>query len=157
MIEALVQLGVPLFLLALGYVAGSMAEQSHYKSIRVRELRFRRMPTTNLRRPPVHWRVDGVALVSGSTVVSVDYFKRFLAQLRGLVGGRVRAYESLLDRARREAVLRMKEEAAKSGYDAVINVRLESTNIASPLRNDKGTAGIEVLAFGTALKLARPA
>jgi uncharacterized protein YbjQ (UPF0145 family) len=88
-------------------------------------------------------------------VVSVDYFKRFLAQLRGLVGGRVRAYESLLDRARREAVLRMKEEAAQRGFDAVINVRLESTNIAAPLRNDKGTAGVEVLAFGTALKLAR--
>jgi uncharacterized protein YbjQ (UPF0145 family) len=153
--EALAQLGVPLFLLALGYVAGSLAEQSHYKSIRLRELRFRRMPTTNLRRPPVHWRVESVALVAGSTVVSVDYFKRFLAQLRGLVGGRVRAYESLLDRARREAVLRMKEEAAQGGYDAVINVRLESTNIASPLRNDKGTAGVEVLAFGTALKLVR--
>ena len=155
MLEALVQLGVPLFLLALGYVAGSLAEQSHYKSIRVRELRFRRMATTNLRRPPVHWRIESVALVAGSTVVSVDYFKRFLAQLRGLVGGRVRAYESLLDRARREALLRMKEEAAKGGYDAVINVRIESSNIASPLRNDRGTAGVEILAFGTALKLAR--
>ncbi len=155
MVEALVQLGVPLFLLVLGYVAGSIAEQNHYKSIRVRELRFRRMPTTNLRRPPVHWRIESVALVAGSTVVSVDYFKRFLAQLRGLVGGRVRAYESLLDRARREAMLRMKEEAAQRGFDAVINVRLESTNIAAPLRNDKGTAGVEVLAFGTALKLAR--
>jgi uncharacterized protein YbjQ (UPF0145 family) len=153
--EVLGQLGVPLFLLVLGYVAGSMAEQNHYKSIRVRELRYRRMPTTNLRRPPVHWKIESVALVAGSTVVSVDYFKRFLAQLRGLVGGRVRAYESLLDRARREAVLRMKEQASQSGFDAVINVRLESTNIASPLRNDKGTAGVEVLAFGTALKLAR--
>lgn len=157
MLEVLVQLGVPLFLLALGYVAGSLAEQNHYKSIRLRELRFRRMPTTNLRRPPIHWRVAEVGLVAGSTVVSVDYFKRFLAQLRSLVGGRVRAYESLLDRARREALLRMKEEAAKQGFDAVINVRVESTNIASPLRNDRGTAGIEVLAFGTALKLARPA
>lgn len=155
MIEALLQLGVPLFLLALGYGAGSLAEQSHYKSIRLRELRFRRMPTTNLRRPPIHWRVEKVGLVAGSTVVSVDYFKRFLAQLRGLVGGRVRAYESLLDRARREALLRMKEEAAKGGYDAVVNVRIESSNIASPLRSDRGTAGIEVLAFGTALKLAR--
>ena len=155
MTDALLELGVPLFLLVLGYVAGGMAEQGHYKSIRLRELRLRRMPTTNLRRPPPHWRVEGTGLVAGSTVVSVDYFKRFLAQLRGFVGGRVRSYESLLDRARREAVLRMKEEAALGGYDAVINVRLESTNIASPLRNDRGTAGVEVLAFGTALKLAR--
>jgi uncharacterized protein YbjQ (UPF0145 family) len=152
---ALVDLGVPLFLLALGYVAGTLAEQSHYKSIRLRELRLRRMPTTNLRRPPPHWRVERVALVAGSTVVSVDYFKRFLAQLRSFFGGRVRAYESLLDRARRESVLRMKEEAARQGYDAVINVRLESSQIASPLRGDRGTAGVEVLAFGTALALSR--
>lgn len=157
MVDAIFQLGVPIFLLLLGYFAGSMAEQSHYKSIRLRELRLRRLPTTNLRRPPVHWRVESAALVAGSTVVSVDYFKRFLAQLRGLIGGRVRSYESLLDRARREAVLRMKEEAVQGGFDAVINVRLESTNIASPLRGDRGTAGVEVLAFGTALKLARSA
>jgi len=155
LVESVFNLGVPAFLLALGYVAGSMAEKSHYKSIRLRELRLRRMPTTNLRRPPVHWRIEKVALVSGSTVISVDYFKRFLAQLRGFIGGRVRAYESLLDRARREAVLRMKEEAVKGGFDAVINVRLESSNIAAPLRNDRGTAGVEVLAFGTAVKLAR--
>ena len=152
MAEALVQLGVPLFLLVLGYVAGGLAEQSHYKSIRLRELRLRRMPTTNLKKPPPHWRVEKVALVAGSTVISVDYFKRFLAGLRGFVGGRVRSYESLLDRARREAVLRMKEEAVAGGYDAVINVRLESTNIAAPLRNDRGTAGVEVLAYGTGLR-----
>ena len=151
----LFDLAVPLILLLVGYFAGTMAEQSHYKGIRLRELRLRRLPTTNLRRPPAHWRVEGAALVAGSTVVSVDYFKRFLAQLRSFIGGRVRSYESLLDRARREAVLRMKEEAVQGGFDAVINVRLESTNIASPLRGDRGTAGVEVLAFGTALKLAR--
>ncbi len=153
--DGLFDLAVPLLLLGVGYFAGSMAEQSHYKSIRVRELRLRRMPTTNLKKPPPHWRVEKVALVTGSTVISVDYFKRFLAQLRGFVGGRVRSYESLLDRARRESVLRMKEEAAQQGFDAVINVRIESSRIAAPMRNDRGTAGVEVLAFGTALKLAR--
>ena len=153
---ALIELSIPLFLLALGYIAGSIAEQNHYKSIRVRELRHRRMPTTNLRRPPPHWTVTETGMVAGSTVVSVDYFKRFLAHLRNFFGGRVRAYESLLDRARREALLRMKSEANERGFDAVINVRIETANISSPFgRNGRGTAGIEVLAFGTALKLAR--
>jgi uncharacterized protein YbjQ (UPF0145 family) len=153
---ALIELSIPLLLLALGYIAGSIAEQNHYKSIRVRELRHRRMPTTNLRRPPPHWAVTETGMVAGSTVVSVDYFKRFLAHLRNFFGGRVRAYESLLDRARREALLRMKTEANERGFDAVINVRVETANISSPFgRNGKGTAGIEVLAFGTALKLAR--
>ena len=155
LLDGFFDLGVPAILLVVGYFAGTMAEQSHYKSIRVRELRLRRMPTTNLKKPPAHWRVEQVALVSGCTVVSVDYFKRFLAQLRGFIGGRVRSYESLLDRARRESVLRMKEEAAQAGFDAVINVRLESSNISSPLRSKNGTTGVEILAFGTALKLAR--
>jgi uncharacterized protein YbjQ (UPF0145 family) len=154
-VDGFFDLLVPLILLIVGYFAGTMAEQSHYKSLRVRELRLRRMPTTNLKLPPPHWRVEKAALVAGSTVISVDYFKRFLAGLRGFFGGRVRSYESLLDRARRESMLRMKEEAAKQGFDAVINVRFESSNIAAPLRNDRGTAGVEVLAFGTALKLAR--
>jgi len=154
-VDGLFEFGVPALLLVIGYFAGTMAEQTHYKEIRVRELRLRRMPTTNLRRPPPHWRVREVALVTGCTVISVDYFKRFLAQLRGFVGGRVRSYESLLDRARRESVLRMKEEAAQGGFDAVINVRLESSNVSSPLRRRNGTTGVEIIAFGTAVKLAR--
>jgi uncharacterized protein YbjQ (UPF0145 family) len=93
-------------------------------------------------------------LVTGSVVVSVDYFKRFLAGLRGLVGGEVKSYGTLLDRARREAVLRMKEEAIRKGYDAIVNVRLETSRLASGRRDGKGTAGVEMLAFGTAVKRA---
>ena len=91
-------------------------------------------------------------MVRGQVVVSVDYFKRFLAALRAIVGGRVKSYESLLDRSRREAILRMKEQAIQGGYDHVINVRLETSRLAGTRRNGKGTAGLEVLAFGTALK-----
>ena len=155
-LRAFFDFGIPAILLVVGYFAGTMAEQAHYKSIRLRELRLRRMPTTNLKRPPPHWRIEKAGLVTGCTVISVDYFKRFLAQLRGFLGGRVRAYESLLDRARRGAVLRLKEEAAQAGCDAVINVRLESSNISSPLQGRRGgTAGVEIIAFGTGLKLAR--
>ena len=54
----------------------------------------------------------------------------------------------------REAVLRVKEQAREQGYHAVVNLRLETSRLASSRRNGKGTAGIEILAFGTALKLA---
>ena len=81
-------------------------------------------------------------------------FKRFLAGLRSLVGGPVRSYESLLDRARREAILRMQKVARDSGFDAVVNVRLETARLASTWRRNQRTAGVEVLAFGTGLKLA---
>ena len=151
-IELLITIGVPFALLILGYFSGTLIERAHYRSIRLREVRTRRFLMTSFRRPPSNWDVQDTALVTGSAVVSLDYFKRFLAGLRGLVGGRVTSYESLLDRARREALLRMKERAADAGFDAVINVRLETSRLANARRDGKGTAGVEILAFGTALK-----
>ena len=96
-------------------------------------------------------------LVSGNVVVSLDYFKRFFAGLKAMVGGRIGAYEPLLERARREALLRMIESARSRGYHAIVNVRLETARLASSRGDGEGTAGVEMLAFGTALKLARPA
>ena len=81
--------------------------------------------------------------------MSVDYFKRFLAALRNLFGGRVTSYESLLDRARRESLLRMKEKAAALGASMVFNVKYETASISKGAGNTIGS--IEVLAYGTAL------
>ncbi|HBG96576.1 MAG TPA: hypothetical protein DDY14_14925, partial [Chromatiaceae bacterium] len=73
--------------------------------------------------------------------------------LRGLVGGRIKTYEPLLDRARREAMLRMIESARANGYDAIINVRLATSRLANARGDGEGTAGVEMLAFGTAISL----
>jgi uncharacterized protein YbjQ (UPF0145 family) len=141
-----------LTLLALGYGFGSYAESRHYKSIIARENDLRHIPAVTSRFPPVNNSKDAT-LVSGSVVVSVDYFKRFIATLRNLVGGRVTSYESLVDRARREAVLRMKNEAALLNADIIFNVKLETSSIHKGKGNNIGS--VEVLAYGTALKTAQ--
>jgi uncharacterized protein YbjQ (UPF0145 family) len=136
-------------LLALGYFFGRFFEKRHYKSIIKREAQYRHIAAITSRIPPVSQRPDASMLVTGSVVISVDYFKRFLASLRTLIGGRVVSYESLLDRARREAILRMKEQADALGADKVFNIKLETASIS---KNAKGKIGsIEVLAYGTAL------
>ena len=43
----------------------------------------------------------------------------------------------------------------QQGYDAVVNVRLETTRMANARRGGQGTAGLEILAYGTGLKLRR--
>lgn len=136
-------------LLALGYFFGRIAESRHYKSIILREHEYRKVVAIASKIPPLGEGLGASILVSGSVVISVDYFKRFLAGLRGLVGGRIVAYESLLDRARREALLRMKQEARKVGADKVFNIKLETASISKNTRGGIGT--IEVLAYGTAL------
>ena len=151
LIEIIINLVVPLVLLVVAYVVGSRREQKHLASIQRREKSTQTIPTLTFRHAPSGWRVDSSELVMGSVVISLDYFKRFVAGLRGLVGGRVGSYESLLDRARRESLLRMKEDAIKKGYDAIIHVRFETSRLASSAQNGKGTSGVELMAYGTAI------
>lgn len=148
-LAVVLQIGIPVALIALGFFAGRYAEQRHYASIRSREEEFMRLPAV----PTPEWDTDRQVaeshMVIGSVVVSTDYFKRLLAALRNIVGGRVRAYESLLDRARREAVLRMKEQFPDA--DIIVNLRLESSPISSQSR--KGAVScVETIAWGTAIK-----
>jgi len=147
--ETLINLGLFIFLLLLGYFFGKHAEAKHYRSIEERENNFRRLPTANWKKPlPMKGDLVKVQLVTGSVVISIDYFKRFLASLRNLFGGRVTAYETLIDRARREAILRMKENCPQASQ--IINLRIETASISQSA--SRGTIGsIEVLAYGTAL------
>ena len=145
-----------LVLLLIAFFTGEWLERRHFKSIRSREGRWQRLPAISFRTTPSAWQVTDTGLVMGNTVVSVDYFKRFLAGLRMIFGGRVKSYETLLDRARREALLRLKKDAIDRGFHAVINVRLETSRMANG-KSGQGTAGVEILAFGTGLKLAQHA
>jgi len=126
-----------------------MAEKKHYKSIIKRELLTNTLPVIASKFPPedAHYQQQ---LIAGSVVIASDYFKSFTAGLINIFGGRVTPFESLLDRARREAILRMKLEGQQLNADYIFNVKLETTRIAT------GRVGaIEVLAYGTAL-IAQP-
>ena len=138
-----------LVLLLLGFVFGQLAEKRHFKSIIEREKTLRDILVFSERRIPDAERLEGI-LVCGSVVVSVDFFKRFVANLRNLVGGRVSSYESLLERARREAVLRMKEEAQRKGASGIWNLRLETASIYKGAAQSVGA--VEVVAYGTAVR-----
>jgi len=135
-------------LLALGYFFGRFYEKRHYKSIIKREAEYRHIAAIASRIPPVSQSPVESMLVTGSVVISVDYFKRFLAALRSLIGGKVVSYETLLDRARREAILRMKQRANDSGANHIFNIKLETASISKNARGNIGS--VEVLAYGTA-------
>lgn len=144
--------GLPLIVLMVAYFIGSSIEKKHFAKIREREDDLHGFPVVSFDTMPDDWTVSSSDLVSGSIVISLDYFKRVIAGLRGLIGGRIKTYEPLLERARREALLRMAESARAQGFDAIFNVRLETSRLANATRDGKGTAGVEMLAFGTAVK-----
>jgi uncharacterized protein YbjQ (UPF0145 family) len=143
---SLIEIGIFVTLMAVGFFAGRVIERRHYASIRLREKQYLDVQVFMMRFPPDRISAQEAFLVTGTVVVSADYFKTFVAGLRNLFGGRFRADESLMERARREAILRLKSDARRKGAKLVVCVRFETTSI---------TAGwapsIEVFAFGTAL------
>jgi len=146
--ELLVSIGIPVLLIIVGKVLGSNIERRHYESIAAREAHFRDQPAFSTKHSNTSRPVRSASLATGSVVVSVDHFKRFVSGFRMIFGGEVRSYSSLIDRGRREAVLRMKE--SQPNAHAYLNTRLETSTISSTSGNE-GIGTIEVLAYGTAV------
>lgn len=138
-------------LMALGYSVGSYREKKHYEDIRRREKQTLHVPMMNFGAKQPLPQAQDSAMFVGSVVIASDYFKNFSASLRNLVGGRVTVYETLIDRGRREATLRMKEQAIAWGATEILNVRLENSSISGQNRG-KGQVAIEIIAYGTAVR-----
>ena len=102
---------VTLLILIVAYFIGNYIEKRHFLSIRKREADAHGFPVVSFDTAPESWNINSSHLVTGSVVISLDYFKRVIAGLRGLIGGRIKTYEPLLERARREALLRFFPDA----------------------------------------------
>lgn len=139
-----------LIFIAFAYGIGYFLESSHYASIKEREKRFLSLAAISTKTLPAEQAdVQQARLVYGSAVISIDYFKRILAGLRNIFGGKIASYETLIDRARREAILRMKESAPEA--DTIVNLRIETSMIGQAADRRSGLGSIEALAYGTAI------
>ena len=87
--------------------------------------------------------IKGIA--RGSTVRTRNIGRDILAGFKNLVGGEIEEYTKLQADAREQALQRMKDDAAKYGADAIVNVRFTTSVITQ--------AASEVLAYGTAVTL----
>lgn len=146
----MIELGILLLLLCLGYGFGSYREKKHFESIFQREAELQDILVFESRPPKDDNKGSGANLVMGNVVISSDYFKTFVAGLRKLIGGRLRSYETLLDRGRREALLRMKQQARDLGATHIFNVRFETASVSQGA--DNRLSSIEVLAYGSAVR-----
>jgi len=153
LISMLFQFAPFLILIAIGVIFGSLNERRHFERLRTEEASLSHIFQSNLKNiPEVHAKDldEGAILVTGSVVVALDYFKKIAAFLKALVGGSLRSYESILERGRREAIVRMLKEADALGATAVHNIRIEFSTIGG--QNHKSPGGAELLAYGTAVK-----
>lgn len=87
--------------------------------------------------------LETLGLVKGSTIQSKNIGKDITQGLKSIVGGELKSYTDMMNRARTLATQRMTEEAEKLGADAVVNVRYASSSVM------QGAA--EIMVYGTAV------
>lgn len=148
--EAFFQIFIWLTLLLVGLIVGKAIELRHFRKLDEREAEFSDIVVTNLKTVPAQFENTQPLLVMGSAVIATDYFKVFVSGLRTLFGGEMKAYVTLMERARREAMLRMMQQAREQGATVIWNVRYETSTMGGQRRKRPG--GVEVVAYGTALK-----
>ena len=138
----LIQLIFAVLGILVGLIFGRRAERKHFESLREREARLLHIPVfAESTLPP---NGEEVKLVMGNVVIANDRFKAFIGSLQNFLGGRLTVFESLLDRARREAIIRVKEEASAWGATKIIHMRIETATV------DK--QGVEAFATATAVR-----
>ncbi|WP_043972302.1 MULTISPECIES: YbjQ family protein [Acinetobacter] len=131
-----------LILFAVGWGFGRHIEQKHLRELEQKEKQFAHIRIDTNRFVQTTARGQ---MISSNVVISHDYFKYVLATIRNFFGGRLVSYESVVERARREAVIRLKQEAHTMGANQIMGVRLSTTEL--------GMQGgmVEVFAYGTAI------
>ena len=91
-------------------------------------------------------RIDAVlGLVRGNTIRARHVGRDSMAGLRNVVGGEIKDYTRMLNLARDQAIERMAKEAEDLGANAVVGVRLTTSQTMAN--------AAEILAYGTAVRL----
>ncbi|RZN46149.1 hypothetical protein EF808_05680 [archaeon] len=86
-----------------------------------------------------------IGIVRGNTIRAKHLGKDIVAGFRNLVGGELKEYTEMITEARDEAIQRMLEDAEKMDADAVVGVRMMTSQVA--------TGAAEILVYGTAVRL----
>lgn len=85
-----------------------------------------------------------LGLVSGSTIQSKHMFSDVGQSFKNLVGGELKSYTDMMNKARDIATRRMIENAQQMDADAIVAVRYGTSSITQ--------GASEVLAYGTAVR-----
>jgi uncharacterized protein YbjQ (UPF0145 family) len=144
-----------LLLLVITYFTGRIIDKNHYKDIQKREIALIKKPiiTFGAKKWTTKKPIKDIRMVTGEVVIAGDYFKSFVAGIKNIFGGRLTSYESILDRGRREAILRMREKAKNANI--IVNVRIETVMLNSDQTQKNMPPQCAIIAYGTAVTYAK--
>jgi uncharacterized protein YbjQ (UPF0145 family) len=75
----------------------------------------------------------------------------FFMWFKSVFGGRLHSYDVVLDYGRREALLRLNQQAKSLGCSSIVNIRIETSTVSFAKNSKNSRSSVEFLAFATGI------
>ncbi len=112
---------------------------------------FQKDPLSSLKGSNIVGGIQGSGLVYSSVVFGPSHWHLLMAWFNNLFGGDVGILHRVISVARAEATQRLREQAQEAGWDDILNVRIDTSEM-TPNSAQKGPRAVEIFAYGTGVK-----
>ena len=98
--------------------------------------------------------ITSSGIVWAGVVFGPSHWHLLIGWFNNLIGGSIDMFQKIVSAGRAEAMQRLRENAIDNGWDDVINVRIDTADMA-PQGAQKAVKAVEVFAYGTGVKYAK--
>ena len=95
--------------------------------------------------------ITSSGIVWAGVVFGPSHWHLLIGWFNNLIGGSIDIFQKVVSAGRAEAMQRLRERAVANGWDEVINVRIDTSDMA-PQGAKNSVKGVEVFAYGTGVK-----
>jgi uncharacterized protein YbjQ (UPF0145 family) len=95
--------------------------------------------------------ITSCGIVWTGVVFGPSHWHLLIGFLNNLIGGSIDIFQKVISAGRAEAMQRLRESAVANGWDDVINVRIDTSDMA-PQGAQRSIKAVEVFAYGTGVK-----
>ena len=95
--------------------------------------------------------ITSSGIVWAGVVFGPSHWHLLIGWFNNLIGGSIDIFQKVVSAGRAEAMQRLRERAVADGWDEVINVRIDTSDMAPQGANQR-IKGVEVFAYGTGVK-----
>ena len=95
--------------------------------------------------------ITSCGVVWAGVVFGPSHWHLLIGWFNNLIGGSIDIFQKVVSAGRAEAMQRLRENAVANGFDDVINVRIDTSDMA-PQGGKGGVRAVEVFAYGTGVK-----
>ena len=95
--------------------------------------------------------ITSCGVVWTGVVFGRSHWHLLIGWFNNLIGGSIDIFQKVVSAGRAEAMQRLRENAVANGFDDVINVRIDTSDMA-PQGGKGGVRAVEVFAYGTGVK-----